>query len=71
MRGPGGRRQTGFLGELPLRGLPRVFVVGVLALEDRPRAVVLLRPERSAGMADQHLDDAVADPVQQKAAVAR
>ena len=61
------RRETGFLGELPLGDLPRVLAVDVLPLQDRPRPVVFLGPERSAGMPDQNLDDVVADPVRQQA----
>src|SRR6185295_18500720 len=34
----------------------RIFAVADLALRDRPRTVVLLRPERTAGMHQQDFD---------------
>ena len=61
-----GRRLAEFLFELALRRGPGIFALGVLTLGNRPRTVVLARPERSAGMPDEHLDDAVGDPVQQQ-----
>jgi hypothetical protein len=63
--GPGGRVESDLFPELALGDGPGILVIRVLALRDRPCAVVLARPERSAGMADQHFDDTVADPVQQ------
>ena len=66
MRGPAGHVEADLLPELALGGDPWVLVLGVLALRNRPGAVVLACPERAAGMTDQHLDDTVGDPVQQK-----
>jgi len=43
------------LGELAKRALERVFVLGELTLRNRPRALVLARPEGTAGMREQHL----------------
>ena len=45
-------RLAQFLGELALRGRPRILVGFVLALRNRPRAVVLARPERAAHMSE-------------------
>ncbi|OBF49440.1 hypothetical protein A5778_20650 [Mycolicibacterium monacense] len=55
-----------FLGELPLRGSPRIFFGGVLPLGNRPGALVAARPEGSARMAEQDLDDSVCHPVEQQ-----
>jgi hypothetical protein len=64
--GPGGDVESDLLPELALGGDPGVLAIDVLALRNRPRALVLACPERSAGVADQHFyDTAVGDPVQQ------
>jgi hypothetical protein len=68
--GPGGDVEADLLTELTLGGGPWVLVIGVLALRDRPRAVVLACPKRPAGMADQHFGDTVGDPVQQETGAA-
>jgi hypothetical protein len=46
----GRRRKSDLLFEFALRGSPRVFAVGVLALGDRPGAVILARPKRPTRM---------------------
>ena len=48
-------RLPGFLEEFPLGGGQQVFALVRLAFWDRPGAVVLLRPERAAGMDEQDL----------------
>src|ERR1700755_879309 len=48
-----GRRIPQLPLELPAGGHQGVLSLGVLALRDRPRAVVLLRPKRAAGVAYQ------------------
>jgi hypothetical protein len=63
---PGGDVEADLLAELALGGSPWVFVIGVLALRDRPRTLVLACPERSTGMADQHFGGIIDDPVQQE-----
>jgi hypothetical protein len=54
------------LGELAARAGKRLLAVGQLALDNRPRALVLARPERAAGVAEQYLEDAVALAVEQQ-----
>src|SRR5207244_555576 len=44
------------LRELAPRGRERILVLAVLALRDRPRSRVLVRPERTAHVREQHLD---------------
>jgi hypothetical protein len=67
---PGGDLESDLFTELALGGSPWIFVIGVLALGDRPRALVLARPERSTGVADQHFGDIVDDAVQQETGAA-
>ena len=54
-----GRRVTGLLLEFATRHRPGRLAVVELALGHGPDARVALRPERSAGMGEQHLDVAV------------
>ena len=56
-------RPAEFLGELTPRGVPRILICVVLAFWDRPRAVVPAGPERSAGVSEEDLGDAVAEAV--------
>jgi hypothetical protein len=44
------------LGEFAARCLLRIFRLIDLALRDRPRSVVLVSPERSAGVDEQNLE---------------
>ena len=53
------RGAAGLLLELAQRARERLLAVLVLALGDRPRAEVLLGPERPARMHEQHLEPAV------------
>src|SRR5215217_5753370 len=53
--GAGRQRAAELLFELAQRARARIVAVLVLALRDRPRAGVLLGPERSAGMHEQDL----------------
>ena len=48
-------RRPRLLGELAQCGLERIVVRAVLPLRDRPGAGVLARPERPAGVHEQHL----------------
>src|SRR5687768_2311765 len=66
----GGQRRAGLLLELPQGAGARILAVGVLALRDRPRAGVLARPERAAGVHEQHLGLAARDPVEEDARAA-
>ncbi len=68
---PSGGRAAELLGELPARRGERILVGVVLALGDRPRAVVAAGPERSAGVDEQHLELATTVPVQQDPGAAR
>src|ERR687896_1346764 len=65
-----GQRRAELLLELARGARARVLVVAVLALRERPRARVLVRPERPAGVHEQHLADPVAPPVQHDAGAA-
>ena len=66
-----GRRVAGLLLELAPRDRPRRLAVVELALRHGPHALVALRPERAAGMGEQHLDVAVGSAsVQQESAAA-
>src|SRR4029079_6168776 len=62
-----GRRHSVLLLELTLRRGERVFAFFRLPLGDGPGAQVLLRPERAAGMDEEHLERAVLPPVHQEA----
>jgi len=42
--------------EFPVRSLFRILTRLILALRDRPGTVVLVGPERAAGMHDEHLE---------------
>src|SRR5690606_8199225 len=57
-----GRGQAGLLGELALGGGQRLLGVVVLALDDRPGALLLARPQRPAHVPEQHLEAAVGPP---------
>src|SRR5262245_45047988 len=55
------------LGELALGRRKRIFVFAVFALRDRPGALVLVRPERTARMREQKLDPARGAAIHQDA----
>lgn len=59
-----GKRCAGLLGEFADRGGKLLFAGVRLALRDRPDARVLLLPERSAGMDEEHLGSGAAPAVE-------
>ncbi len=61
-----GEVEPGLLAELAPGGVERFLAGFGLALGDGPGAVVLLRPERAAGMNEEYLDRAVATAVRQE-----
>jgi len=63
-------RGAGLLRELAQRGRQRLLLGVVLALGDRPRAGVLLGPERAAGVHQQHLEGGARAAVQENAGAA-
>jgi len=67
---PVGDVEADLLPELASCGDPWVFVFCILALGNRPRTLVLARPERSTWMADQHFGTVVEDSVQQETCAA-
>ena len=58
--GSRGRFLAELLGEFPVRRLLRILARLVLALGDRPGTVVLLGPERAAGMHHEHFENPTA-----------
>src|SRR5205085_6564078 len=54
-----------FLEQLATRGHEWILELADLALRDAPRARVLLRPERAAGMGEQHLELAAPHAIDQ------
>src|SRR5690348_6862473 len=63
-------RKAGLLGELALRRVERVLAFDVLALRDRPRALVAVLPERAAGMHQQDLEVSRAPAMEEDAGAA-
>src|SRR5262249_48647657 len=61
------RRASGFLREFALRRGKRVFAGFIEAFGNRPGAFVLLLPERSARMHEQHFDRAALAAIHQNA----
>src|SRR5207247_8247019 len=64
------RARAGLLFEFALRHGERILGFGIFSLRDRPRAGILLGPERAAGVHEQNLEPGIAPPIEENSGTA-